>query len=158
MRDPTPEDIRLLILAASKLLQEPGYADYPLKDCYGSNGKPLSKDGEAHAPFWSEVGLYGRVGKEAGRTLLTWHEKLRKAVARCVGVPVTCEGTRGIEQVAKLRNIREHVIVLRELLRTADYSKADPLLKVKVEQVLRATEDLPHDLDRAATAFEGVSW
>ena len=38
---------------------------YPEKDVCGEH-----EQDDAEAPFWSECGLYGRVGKEAARTLL----------------------------------------------------------------------------------------
>lgn len=37
--------------------------------------------GDSEAPFWSEAGLYGRVGREAARTLLARHRRATVALA-----------------------------------------------------------------------------
>lgn len=43
---------------------------YPDVDVYG-----YCLEEDIAAPFWSECGLYGRVGKEAARTLLARHKR-----------------------------------------------------------------------------------
>ena len=64
--------------AFAALLSEPGDLDYPVEDVY-SDGPDV--DGNGDAPFWSEGGLYGRVGKEAARTLLARHRRAMEALA-----------------------------------------------------------------------------
>jgi hypothetical protein len=64
-----------LVQTAKEMIAEPLDLDYPQKDVYGY----CSKD-EIDAPFWSESGLYGRVGKEAGRTLLVRRKRLCEAL------------------------------------------------------------------------------
>ncbi len=64
--------------AVLALLSEPGDLEYPVEDVY-SEGPDV--DGNGDAPFWSEAGLYGRVGKEAARTLLARHRRATEALA-----------------------------------------------------------------------------
>ena len=64
-----------LVDTAKEMIKEPLDLDYPQKDVYGY----CSKDDIA-APFWSESGLYGRVGKEAARTLLARRHRLCEAL------------------------------------------------------------------------------
>lgn len=61
------------------LTAEPGGLSYPIRDVYGS-----SVATDRAAPLWTEAGLYGRVGKEAARTLLARH---RRAVEAIVAAP-----------------------------------------------------------------------
>ncbi len=65
-----------LRVAAEKMVSEPDCLEYPKGDVWGMHEK-----GDAEAPLWTEAGLYGRVGKEAARTLLAWHRKLRAALS-----------------------------------------------------------------------------
>lgn len=48
---------------------------YPESDVYG-----LAEPGDVNAPLWSEAGLYGRLGKEAARTVLARVNALRAAL------------------------------------------------------------------------------
>jgi hypothetical protein len=64
-----------LVQAAKEMIKDPLDLDYPQKDVYGF----CSKD-EIDAPFWTESGLYGRVGKEAARTLLARRKRLCEAL------------------------------------------------------------------------------
>lgn len=61
--------------AAEQLIEEPDMLSYPQRDVYGSC---IKEDREA--PLWTECGLYGRVGKDAARTLLALHRKLRESL------------------------------------------------------------------------------
>ena len=77
--DSFPEILQLLDSCAN-MLEPLEDMDYPDKDVYGSNGRK-GKVGERDCdmPFWSEGGLYPRIGKEAARTLLARYTKLQNA-------------------------------------------------------------------------------
>ena len=70
-------EIRGLVEAAAKMLEDPSDKYYPRVDCYASGDERQ----DAKAPMWTEAGLYGRFGKEAARTLLARHRKLKAALA-----------------------------------------------------------------------------
>lgn len=69
--DSLEANIGAIAKAARDLAGEPGDILYPESDVYSLH---LREDTEA--PLWSEAGLYGRVGKEAARTLLAHHASL----------------------------------------------------------------------------------
>lgn len=68
--------IKELEIALKNMVADPGDLAYPAKDVWGH--KPLKEDYEA--PLWTECGLYGRVGKEAARTMLVFHTRAMKLV------------------------------------------------------------------------------
>ena len=69
------EKVKVLIDACLKLVGEPDCLCYPVKDVYGLKDKD-----DITAPLWTESGLYGRVGKEAARTLLAWRDGVIRAL------------------------------------------------------------------------------
>lgn len=73
-RDTARADLADAVAALKDVLDAPECA-YPESDCYG-----LCED--ADAPLWTEAGLYGRVGKDAARTLLRKLAVARALVAR----------------------------------------------------------------------------
>lgn len=81
-----------LIDACRRMLLPIDCQEYPMKDVYGSNGKK-GKVGERDIdmPFWSEAGLYPRVGKEAARTLLGRYENLRETLTEFLAYKSTKE-------------------------------------------------------------------
>ena len=86
------------------LLSEPGDLDYPVEDVY-SEGPDV--DGNGDAPFWSEAGLYGRVGKEAARTLLARHRRATEALAALT------KADAATEALAPIRGLRISVAEIR---------------------------------------------
>ena len=64
-----------IIKAATALIQDPSDLAYPARDGYGSCRRE-----DREAPLWTESGLYGRVGKEAARTLLARRRMLKEAL------------------------------------------------------------------------------
>lgn len=77
--DKFPE-VKQLLTASANMLRPLEDMAYPEKDVYGHNGNK-GKAGErgCDMPFWSEGGLYPRVGKEAARTLLSRRTDLENA-------------------------------------------------------------------------------
>ena len=69
-------DIEKAFAAIGDLLSEPHDLDAP--PALLATGMWAKED--ADAPFWSEAGLYGRVGKEAARTLLVRHRRATEAL------------------------------------------------------------------------------
>ena len=77
------EEERIRLRAAlDEMTSEPGDLLYPERDVYGETG---DDDENGVAPLWTEAGLYGRVGKDAARTLLARHRRAKSALAGVEG-------------------------------------------------------------------------
>lgn len=72
-----------LLTSAQLIITEPDMLSYPKKDVYNQHSKE-----DSLAPFWSEAGLYGRVGKDAARTLLIRKLMLQQAINALIEAPM----------------------------------------------------------------------
>lgn len=84
------ELLEAVVLAARDIKDEPSCLGYPIRDVYGSSIKE-----DRSAPLWTESGLYGRVGKEAARTLLARHRILCEKLAALNREPGERGGVHG---------------------------------------------------------------
>ena len=73
-----------LYKALLRMTSEPSDLVYPELDANGLDGsEEQNGDDDSAAPLWTEAGLYGRVGKEAARTMLASYNIAIAALELC---------------------------------------------------------------------------